>query len=266
MEQPRVIIFILFFCLGCATLSKTELYKTKNGERVEYLLLENNASADIVVFENGLGANMDSWAKVLPEVSKVASVFVYNRPGYGDSDYPHTPRDGGHIADQLRVLLAEKGLKPPYILVGHSLGGLYMQYFARRYPNDVKALVLVDSTHPKQMESKGAPENWSWFVKTLVTVWLNESQKEELRLISKSGKDILSLPTFAGKPVIVISASKPLSEKSELADYANELRKNMVKLYPNSKQLWVDSGHNIPLEKPEAVSDAIKELIGSFGR
>jgi pimeloyl-ACP methyl ester carboxylesterase len=41
-----------------------------------------------VVFENGLGATMDSWAKVLPEVSKVASVFFYNRPGYGDSDYP----------------------------------------------------------------------------------------------------------------------------------------------------------------------------------
>lgn len=232
---------------GCARFENPTLGKTDDGRQVEYVLLENSTATDTVVFENGLAGKMDWWAKVLPEVSKSATVFAYNRPGYGNSADATTPRDGEHVVNELRALLAKKGLKPPYILVGHSVGGLYLQYFARRYPSEVKALILVDSTHPKQMEGKGAPENWSWFVGFLVTAWLNDSQKEELRLVSKSGKDVLSLPTFTGKPVIVLSASKPLSEKSELAEHANKLRKEIAQLYPNSKQVWVDCGHGIPL-------------------
>jgi len=243
----------LFVLTGCATLGKTEIRQTSGGAKVEYLLLENNASTDTVVFENGLAGKMDWWAKVLPEVSKKATVFAYNRPSYGKSDAATTPRDGEHIVVELRELLAAKGLRPPYIVVGHSVGGLYMQHYARRYPNEIKALILVDSTHPMQMEGDGAPENWLWFVGFLVNAWLNESQKEELRLVSKSGKDVLALPTF-DKTVIVLSASKPMEERSKLADHANKLRKDIANLYPHSKQIWVDSGHGIPLEKPEAIT------------
>lgn len=265
MRMDVIKLFILcaiaFAFVGCARLENVTIDKTSSGKQVEYVLTKNSSASDTVVFENGLGGSMEGWAKVLPEVSKSATVFAYNRPGYGDSAAVESARDGEHIASELRELLAEKGLKPPYILVGHSLGGLYLQYFARRYPNEVKALILVDSTHPKQMEGKGAPENWSWFVRLLVTAWLNDSQKEELRLVSKSGKEVLSLPTIAGKQVIVLSASKPLDEKSELADYSNELRKDITRLYPDSKQIWVDSGHNIPLEKPEIVIDSIRKHI-----
>jgi predicted alpha/beta hydrolase family esterase len=251
---------LLFILGGCATLGKTEIHQTNNGAKVEYLLLENNASTDTVIFENGLGGKMAYWVKVLPEVSKKATVFAYNRPSYGKSDDVATPRDSGHITAELRELLAEKGLKPPYILVGHSVGGLYMQHYARRYPDEVKALILVDSTHPKQFTDEGSMEKWSWFVGFLVNVGLNESQKEELRLISKSGEDILALPTF-DKTVVVLSASKPMKESSKLADHANKLRKDIANLYPNSKQTWVDSGHVIPLEKPEAIVDAVYSVV-----
>ena len=255
------ILFPLLFVLGgCATLGKTDIHIANSGKKIEYILLENNASRDTVVFENGLAGKMEWWAKVIPEVSKKATVFAYNRPGYGASDDAGTPRDAEHIAAELRVLLAAKGLKPPYIVVGHSVGALYMQYFARRYPNEVKALVLVDSTHPIQMEGKGSPDNWSWLVRTLVAASLNGSQKEELKLISKTGKDIFALPTFKGV-VVVLSASKPLSEKSELAEHYNTLRKDIANLYPNSRQIWVDSGHGIPLERPKAVIEAINDTL-----
>ena len=59
--------------------------------------------------------------------------------------------------------------------------------------------------------------------------------------------------------MFVLSASKPLEEKSKIADDANEKRKDIARLYPGSKQIWVDSGHGIPLEKPEAVISAIRE-------
>jgi pimeloyl-ACP methyl ester carboxylesterase len=70
---------------------------------------------------------------------------------------------------------------------------------------------------------------------------------------------VLRLPAFAGKPVIVLSALQPMRKKSALADDTNEKRKDIARLYPGSTQIWGDSGHVIPLEKPEAVIAAIRE-------
>lgn len=260
IKNCLALCFALLFC-GCATLGKTDIYQASGGAKVEYFLLENNASTDTVVFENGLGGKMDWWEKVIPEVSKKATVFAYNRPSYGNSDATTTPRDSEHITAELRALLAAKGLKPPYIMVGHSVGGLYMQHYARRYPDEVKALILVDSTHPKQFDGDGSPDNWpAWFRFVFFNIALTDTGEKEFALIGKSGKDILALPTF-DKTVIVLSALKPMQESSKLADYANKLRKDIKNLYPNSKQIWVDSGHVIPLEKPEAVISAIKEAL-----
>lgn len=72
---------------------------------------------------------------------------------------------------------------------------------------------------------------------------------------------MLDLPTFPNKPVFVLSASKPLEEESKVADDANEKRKDIARLYPGSKQVWVNSGHAIPLEKPESVIAAIHEAL-----
>jgi hypothetical protein len=72
---------------------------------------------------------------------------------------------------------------------------------------------------------------------------------------------VLDLPTLQNKPVFVLSASKPLDEKSKVADDANEKRKNIARLYPGSQQIWVDSGHAIPLEKPESVTSAIRQIL-----
>jgi hypothetical protein len=74
----------------------------------------------------------------------------------------------------------------------------------------------------------------------------------------------LALPTFTDKPVIILSALQPMNEKSELANDANEKRKDFVRLYPGAKQVWVDSGHDIPLDKPESVITAIREVMAKI--
>jgi pimeloyl-ACP methyl ester carboxylesterase len=163
--------------------------------------------------------------------------------------------------EELRTLLHSKGFQPPYILVGHSLGGLYMQLFARRYPEEVNALILVDSTHPQQFDGEGALEKQSFLTRSILRVLVTGTAKDELNLIPQTGKQVLDLPTMSNKPVFVLSASKPLGEKSKVADDANEKRKNIARLYPGSKQIWVDSGHVIPLEKPESVISAIREVL-----
>ena len=254
---PALLLFATLIS-GCASLPNATTDQVDK-RRVEYALTQNGGQA--VIFESGLGGTMDWWAKVFPEISKDTTAFAYNRPGYGKSDPASTPRDGKHIVDELRSLLRSKGLNPPFVLVGHSSGGLYMQLFARRYPNEVSALVLVDSTHPAQLKGAGSPENWPAWLRVAFGVATSAVAKEELNAINVTGQDVLGLPTFVGKPVIVLSALQPMKEKSALADDANEKRKDIARLYPGARQIWIDSDHAIPLKNPESVISAIREVL-----
>ncbi|MDY6857521.1 MAG: alpha/beta hydrolase [Thermodesulfobacteriota bacterium] len=228
-------------------------------------MIRNNSGTAVVVFENGLDGKMYWWNKVIPEIWKDSTTLAYNNPGYGSSDPMSTPRDGLHIVDELRVFLKSNGLKPPYILVGHSVGGLYMQLFARLYPEDLAGLVLVDSTHPNHFKHKGTIENWPTWFRIVFRLYLSSTAREEMDLINTTGEEVLALPSFTDRPVIVLSALQPMKEKSVLADDANEKRKNIAHLYPGSKQVWVDSGHGIPKEKLDSVIEAIREVLNTEG-
>lgn len=243
---------------GCASLPNSTIERV-NARKVEFALTQHNTIP--VVFESGLGGRMEWWKKVVPALSNDTTTFVYNRPGYGQSELVLTPRDGTHVVDELRTLLKSKGLPSPYVLVGHSLGGLYMQLFARRYPQEVSALILVDSTHPEQFKGKGSPENWPFWLRLTFNLVTSPVEKQELSAVDKTGSEVLDLPTLTDKPVIVLSAAQPLKEKSEIADDTNEKRRGLASLYPGCKQIWVDSGHAIPLENPESIIAAIREVI-----
>lgn len=251
---------IVLLCAGCASLQGKTIQQIQ-GRQVEYAWTPRES--DTVVFESGLGGTLDWWAKVYPALSNDTSVFAYNRPGYGHSEPASTPRDGAHVVEELRGLLKSKGIKPPYVLVGHSLGGLYMQLFARRYPEEVSGLVLVDATHPAQFKGQGAPENWPTWFRLAFKLTSSAVVREELQAVDATGDEVLALPSFTGKPVVVMSASQPMQASSPLADDANAKRKDLVRLYPGARQVWVDSGHGIPLEKPEAVVSAIRAVLAS---
>jgi pimeloyl-ACP methyl ester carboxylesterase len=253
-----ILLLFLVMLPGCATIPNVATEEFNN-RRVEYSLIRSGGTT--VVFENGLDGKMNWWRKVIPEISKDATTFAYNRPGYGRSDSMSTPRDGLHIVEELRTLLKRNGLEPPYVLVGHSFGGLLVQYFARGYPDEVRGLVLFDSTHPAQFKGKGSIENWPAWFRLLFGLYLSPAAKQEMDLINNTGEQVLTLPAFSGKLVIVLSARKPLNEKGALAEDANEKRKDIARLYPGSVQIWVDSGHGIPQEKPEAVIDAVRRIL-----
>ncbi|WP_312438588.1 alpha/beta hydrolase [Janthinobacterium sp.] len=101
-----------------------------------------------VVFQSDLGDGKDAWDSVLPLAEQQYRVLAYDRPGYGASRKTATPRDPCTIAAQQHAMLAQAGVKPPYVLVGHGMGGLYQYVYARLYPQEVAGLVLLDPTHP----------------------------------------------------------------------------------------------------------------------
>jgi pimeloyl-ACP methyl ester carboxylesterase len=101
-----------------------------------------------VVLEPGGGAMSSNLGWITPGVARDSRVCVYDRAGRGWSEPADTPQDGAQIAADLHTLLHRANVPGPYVLAGHSFGGLYVLTFAARYPDEVAGMVLVDSTAP----------------------------------------------------------------------------------------------------------------------
>jgi pimeloyl-ACP methyl ester carboxylesterase len=102
-----------------------------------------------VILEPGQGGVSSDFGWIAPAVARDSTVCVYDRPGRGWSDAADGPQDGDQIAANLHTLLDRAHVPGPYVLAGHSFGGLYVQAFAAKYPDQVAGLVLLDSTAPK---------------------------------------------------------------------------------------------------------------------
>ena len=99
-----------------------------------------------VVLEPGAGGTSASMGWITPVVAKQTRVCVYDRAGRGGSDLADSPQDGAQVAADLHTLLQRGGVPGPYVLAGHSFGGLYVRTFAAQHPDQVAGLVLIDST------------------------------------------------------------------------------------------------------------------------
>jgi pimeloyl-ACP methyl ester carboxylesterase len=114
--------------------------------------------APTVVLESGLNDDWLVWYKVQPATSKLTRVCSYDRAGLGfSSPRPEQQPDSRNIAKNLHMLLANAGVNPPYVLVGHSIGGIHIRVYQNLYPDDVVGMVLVESGHPDQ-EQRVPPE------------------------------------------------------------------------------------------------------------
>lgn len=112
--------------------------------------------APTVILEAGFGANATAWGRVQPALARTTRVCSYDRAGAGFSDPGPLPRDGAAIARDLDQALAAAGIEGPYVLVGHSAGGLYARLFAARRPGEVQGFVLLDPTPERVAPTPGA--------------------------------------------------------------------------------------------------------------
>ena len=108
-----------------------------------------------VILDAGLGGTSLDWSKIQPAVARFTRVCSYDRAGYGWSDTGPGPRTSQQIVKELHLLLARAQINGPYVLVGHSVGGLNMRLYAYRYPGEVAGMVLLDSTSEHQFAPFG---------------------------------------------------------------------------------------------------------------
>ena len=249
-----------------------------------------------VVFESGLGGTSLDWVRVQPEVSRFTRACSYDRAGYGWSERGPEPRHADRIARELDRLLLHADVPPPYLLVGHSFGGLAIRLFvARNERRAVAGLVLVDATHEHQfrrMESAGvrvpmAPTGRRFIIANhgLVPSALPESLKPvakrlalarkairtlygELGSLRHSARQVGSIRRPPDAPVIVLARSprRDAGHGPERRDGAwLDLQRELARTMKNgSLQVVRGSGHYIHLERPERVVGAIRTIVGRY--
>jgi pimeloyl-ACP methyl ester carboxylesterase len=258
--------FILYLVSVLAAAQTRPVVDTIAGRQVESLTIRHPASPFVVVFEAGSRGTIAKWGKVLEGASRDATVFAYNRPGYGNSEAATTPRDGRTVVEELRQVLRHKGLNPPYVLVGHSLGGLYMQLFARAYPDEVKGMVLIDAMYPRMVK---ATRDFPWAVRLAGQAVFSRSVWREIEKMDETGEAVLALPGIDDKPIVRL-VNEPKAKPGEIPPIALDLGvfrndratyEMVQKLYPNARTVTVDSDHQVALTTPQAVVDAVHEVL-----
>lgn len=127
------------------------------GGRNLHLLVAGDGTGPTIVLEAAMFGFSAQWAWVQHALATPHTVVAYDRPGLGWSDPDPRGVDPERIARDLHTALHRQGLQEPWVLVGHSLGGLMVRTFADRYPDEVAGVVLVDATHPATVEGPMAP-------------------------------------------------------------------------------------------------------------
>lgn len=207
-----------------------------------HLVCEGEGSP-AVILEAGAADLWTTWFRVQPELARTTRVCSYDRAGIGYSDPGPLPRSRRRTVEELRTLLARAGVPPPYILVGHSFGGLNVRLYAALHPEEVAGLVLVDSSHEdhwkkaprefrqryrKQMEEERlqaerarqgepmppiayAPDELSLRVRRQIAAvsrrpaWYIASHQESL-IAEEGAKAFAGLPRTLDIPLVVLSA------------------------------------------------------------
>lgn len=250
-----------------------------------------------VVIDAGLGDWSSGWAWVQPEVARTTRVCTYDRSGVGWSEPGPLPRTAEQAAQELHALLAGADVPPPYIVVGHSLGGLTVRVFAGEHPDDVSGVVLVDSMSPPISTTRAdeilTPPRARFGLDSLVPALARvglarllaaplglmpslppeaddayralgvrtshlQTFMDEMRAVPQSLEQARRVTSLGAVPLTVLSRARHDGQDVEW----HTQQRALPGLSSNSQHRFAaDSGHNIPSEEPQTVVGAIVEMV-----
>ncbi|MBN1272087.1 MAG: alpha/beta hydrolase [Candidatus Aminicenantes bacterium] len=243
-----------------------------------------------VVLDVGLGGSYQEWLPLLRQVSRKTRIAAYDRAGYGRSDSGPFPRDCVRVADELKKLLDTAEIQGPYILVGHSLGGLNMQAFALKYPDSTAGLVLLDPPPLDWVLGKAFPLLKEIYLREAGmlrdmagTAATSENQDEKrqaafLRTLASEHEKLLSGPPLIKKiyqtrscgniPLTIIASGKPNPRFGEDAEafqkFWNEQCRALASKSSRGRYFFApESGHNILRDNPDLVLEVLEKMLST---
>jgi pimeloyl-ACP methyl ester carboxylesterase len=252
-----------------------------------------------VILESGLGDTYVSWRKVQPQIAKFTRVCSYDRAGLGYSESSPQPRTSKVMAAELHSLLKAAGIAPPYVLVGHSMGGYNVRLYASLFPSEVTGVVLVDASHPDQdnrfpSELKNMEGSWvreaefleyttPFGVPRLIGLCDEDpvqraaecnfhSAREgvaELKSFAESAAQTAATGSLGDLPLAVLShdPDKPSADiPVDLAKPTNEAWEKMQEELAHlstrgTHEIAKNSSHYIQMDRPDLVIDAVRSVV-----
>ena len=218
-----------------------------------------------VVFEAGLGHGKRTWGPVFGAISAVTRAVAYDRAGYGQSERSSISRDGLQIVLELRALLKTERIPPPYVLVGHSLGGTYMKLFARMFPGEVVGMVLVDARHAEftqRCRQLGVPRLLYDPPEALLAM-MSPIARAELAAAPLTLKQTRRAGPFPSVPLIVLTQRNAASKWPRgLGKVWEASQRSMAKMSKLGRlKVCDDAGHNVHMDRPDVVAQAVLNVV-----
>lgn len=262
-EVSRSVLFVLLFSFAAVdafAVLQTRESLVVDDHRVGYV---ERGDGVTVIFESGLGDTVEPWSSVFDDVSRFAHAFAYDRPGYGNSGRAFSQRDGAHIVIELHELLRKANVKPPYVMVGHAVGGMYAELFARTYPDEVAALVLIESrpaefTHRCKQTRAPACEVPAW-----QTTFMPPAARAELQSIDDTQRVLAAAPPLREDlPLWVISAGHHYTEGAKWSQLWDTMQREMASRSTQGHHVTVEkSGQYVQRDARRVVIDAIRDAV-----
>ena len=227
-------------------------------------LLIGGQGSPAVVFEGGFGTGIASWSTVQKEVAAFARTVSYDRAGLGQSELGPKPRSAKQIATELHTALEKAGIKPPYVLVGHSFGGIYVRVFGDMYPKEVVGMVLID---PSQ-------ESFNDWLKKSQLARLKDAQAQIAKApegvqaeaaateVSYGEARVAKVPP--GIPVTLLSATEDETMPADARRLWIEKHEEWIATVPGGKHIVVEkTQHFIQAQQPKLVIETIQQMLNS---
>ena len=218
-----------------------------------------------VVLEAGLTGDHRTWGQVAPQLADSARVCAYDRANVPPSDPAPGPRTAADAVDDLEALLTEAEIEGPIVLVGFSMGGLISQLYAATHPDDIAAMVLVESNHPDEadeFEAELTPEQ----IEEDRAFVLDNSEELDPYASFEEAQAAGDLPDV---PLIVITAGRsegwPPGWDPETFDALRAAQQaDLVTRVTNGCQMIADnSAHDVPSQQPEIIVTAVDSVLSA---
>ena len=226
-----------------------------------------------VVFEGGLTTD---WFALQNQVAPFTRVCSWDHPNgpWSRSDPAPTPRTARDFVADLHTLLRVAHVPGPYVLAGHSNGGLFTQLYASTHPRQVAGLVLIDAVHPAYHKRTLAmlkplvpPEVWEAVRQDAMTPdhRLLDPERVDIWTSERQTRVALRRSPLRPMPLVVLTHGHPDGPGGPFVDQEEalwrQLQRELAQLVPGSRHLITQSGHNIQLEQPELVLEAIRDVV-----